>query len=179
MVFRLYSLLQNKSMESSDTIIVDDVNFWFCEQSVPSTKRRNSSLRFTIRLMTLACTWTRRSAFSTPSTTTLNSKSVIVSLPSYLLWSHPTVLLKAAPLSARQLMESVLTLARILPLACDCLLSPVPPSGIAYPIMSAFRSPRLSFALNSELTSSALPMDSNDFPASICICELCKEVTIK
>jgi len=44
-----------------------------------------------------------------------------------------------------------------------------------YPVMSAIPSLRLSSALNWRLTSSAIPMDSNDFPASICTSELCKK----
>ena len=38
---------------------------------------------------------------------------------------------------------------------------------------------RLSFALNRRLASSALPMNSNVFPVSICTSELCKEGYIK
>jgi len=38
---------------------------------------------------------------------------------------------------------------------------------------------KLSFALNWKLTSSALPMDSNEFPASTSASELCKEGYIK
>jgi len=86
--------------------------------------------------------------------------------------NFPAALLKAAPLSAQ---ESMLFLARVLPLAGDHLLSPAPPFGIPYHLMSTILSSRLSFALSSKLTSSPLPTDSSDFPASVCTSELCKE----
>ena len=73
----------------------------------------------------------------------------------------------------------MLFLAHVLSLASGLLLSPVPPFGIPYPLMSAYPSPRPSFAQNSKLTSSSLPMDSNDCPTSICTSELCKEGTIR
>ena len=47
------------------------------------------------------------------------------------------------------------------------------------PPMSPIPSLRLAFALNWRVASSALPMDSNDFPASLCTSELCKEGQIK
>src|SRR6218665_1512853 len=40
-----------------------------------------------------------------------------------------------------------------------------PPSEISYFLMSAIPTPRLSFALNSKLTFSVLPMDQNDYTA--------------
>jgi len=82
-------------------------------------------------------------------------------------WSHLAALLKAVPLSAQHLIESMFFLACVLSLAGGHLLSLVPPFGIPYHLMSAILSPRLSFALCSELTSSALPMDSSYFPASV------------
>src|SRR6218665_2509601 len=59
------------------------------------------------------------------------------------------------------------------------LLSLVPPSGIPYLLMSAIPSLRQSFALNSKLTSSALPMDLIYCLASLCTSELYKKDTIK
>src|SRR6218665_2108375 len=98
---------------------------------------------------------------------------LLIFCPFYLI--HPATLLKAVPLSAQHLMESMLFLARALSLDGGQLLLPVLPFGIPYSLMSAIPSLGLSFALNCRLTSSALPMDFNDFPASICTSELCKE----
>ena len=103
-------------------------------------------------------------------------KACINHLPAYL---SPAALLKAAPLSAQHLMESLLFLAHSFSLAGCRFLSTIPPFGIPYHLMSAILSPRLSFALSSRLTSPALPMDSSDFPASVCTSELCKEGYIK
>jgi len=48
--------------------------------------------------------------------------SLIIYLPTYLLWSHPASLLKAAPLYAQHQLEIMLFLARVLSLAGSHLL---------------------------------------------------------
>ena len=47
------------------------------------------------------------------------------------------------------------------------------------PLCPQFPHLRLSFALNSKFTSSALPTDPNDFPALLCTSELCKEENVE
>src|SRR6218665_2065439 len=79
--------------------------------------------------------------------------------------------------SAQHLLESMLFLTLVLPLASCHLLSPGPPFAIHIP--SRVRNSltdTIAFARNSKLPSSA---DYNDCLASMCTSELCKEGIFK
>ena len=107
-------------------------------------------------------------------------KACINHLPSYLSYMVTPCSSVNGRSSFRSASDgSMLILARVLSLAGGHLLSPVPLFGISYHLMSTILSQRLSFTLSSKLTSSALPMDSSDFSASVCTSELCKEGYIK
>ena len=103
----------------------------------------------------------------------------IVCRPTYLPWSQPAILRKGTPVFSQYLVNSMLFLVLVLFLAVAHSQLPVPPSGTLYLLMFATLLARLSFALNSKLTSSSLFMALNGCPASMCTSELCKEGIIK
>src|SRR5678816_981237 len=79
----------------------------------------------------------------------------------------------------QHLLESMLFLVHVLSSVGAHSQLPVLPSGTLYLRMFATLLARLSFALNSKLTSSSLLMILNGCPASMCTSELCKEGIIK
>ena len=58
-----------------------------------------------------------------------HAQKLIIYLPTYLPWSHPAALLKAAPLSPQYQLESMLFLAQVT-LAMGHFMAQVPPFGI-------------------------------------------------
>lgn len=88
----------------------------------------------------------------------------VIFSPTYLPFLNPVSLLKAAPLFAHHLLERMMFLAP--PVFSSVSGHLQLPFGIPNP-MSATASVRQSFALNSKLASSALPMDPNH--RTVCI----------
>src|SRR6218665_3211168 len=101
--------------------------------------------------------------------------------PTYLLWS--SMVTPCSSVKGRSSLRSASARKYVVPgthLVFDQRSFTVasPPSGNRYHLLSAILSLRLSFPLNSKLTSSALLMDYNDYSTSTCTFELCKNGTI-